>query len=195
VLSEARERLEPSEAAHRPQPTNRPSSFFWTQPPSCWTCGSRLHKIIHSPASVLGRQGRFHLPCEPARSTLNIIWSCGLFEGKGVSTSRVRLPGPLSISYGHVGCLKQMVLEGGAAGRVVSFDIQQVALDTTRANLQQLGLQPEQVCVLTHCSTLLVCERTAMKQLVANRNVRDSREGGRSRGRFATPADFPRRRL
>jgi hypothetical protein len=29
-------------------------------------------------------------------------WLCGLFEGKGVSTSRVS---PLSISYGHVGCL------------------------------------------------------------------------------------------
>jgi hypothetical protein len=51
-------------------------------------------------------KGRFHLPCEPTRSTLNIIWSCGLFEGKGVSTSRVSPPGPLSISYGHVGCLK-----------------------------------------------------------------------------------------
>jgi hypothetical protein len=41
------------------------------------------------------RQGRFHLPCEPTRSTLNIIWSCGLLEGKGVSTSRVSPPGPL----------------------------------------------------------------------------------------------------
>jgi hypothetical protein len=41
-------------------------------------------------------------------ATLNvIIWSCGLFEGKGVSTSRVSPPGPLSVSsYGHVGCLK-----------------------------------------------------------------------------------------
>jgi hypothetical protein len=47
------------------------------------------------------------LPCEPTRSSLNIIWSCGLFEGEGVSTSRVSPPpGPLSISYGHVGCLK-----------------------------------------------------------------------------------------
>jgi hypothetical protein len=27
----------------------------------------------------------------------------GLFEGKGVCTSRVSPPGPLSISYGHVG--------------------------------------------------------------------------------------------
>jgi hypothetical protein len=27
---------------------------------------------------------RFHLPCAPTRSTLNIIRSCGLFEGKGV---------------------------------------------------------------------------------------------------------------
>jgi hypothetical protein len=27
--------------------------------------------------------------CESTRSTLNIIWSCGLFEGEGVSTSRV----------------------------------------------------------------------------------------------------------
>jgi hypothetical protein len=34
-------------------------------------------------------QGRFHLPCEPTRSTLNIIGSCGLFEGRRVSTSRV----------------------------------------------------------------------------------------------------------
>jgi hypothetical protein len=30
----------------------------------------------------------------------------GLFEGEGVSTSRVSPPAPLSISYGHVGCLK-----------------------------------------------------------------------------------------
>jgi hypothetical protein len=44
--------------------------------------------------------------CEPTRSPLNSIWPCGLFEGKGVSTSRVSPPGPLSISYGHVGCLK-----------------------------------------------------------------------------------------
>jgi hypothetical protein len=50
-----------------------------------------------------------HLPCEPTRSTLNIIWSCGLFEGKGVYrylyTSRVSPPGPLSMSTGthHVG--------------------------------------------------------------------------------------------
>jgi hypothetical protein len=43
---------------------------------------------------------------EPTRSTLNIIWARGLFEGKGVSTSRVSPPGPLSISHGHVGCLK-----------------------------------------------------------------------------------------
>jgi hypothetical protein len=34
-------------------------------------------------------KGVFHLPCE---STLNIIWSCGLFEGKGLSTSRVSPP-------------------------------------------------------------------------------------------------------
>ena len=58
-------------------------------------CGSRWHP-----------KGVFHLPCEPTRSTLNIICSCGLFEGMGVSTSRVSPPGPLSISYGHVGCLK-----------------------------------------------------------------------------------------
>jgi hypothetical protein len=43
------------------------------------------------------------IPREPTRSTLNIIWSCRLFEHKGVSTSRVSPPGPLSISYGHVG--------------------------------------------------------------------------------------------
>jgi hypothetical protein len=48
----------------------------------------------------------FPPPCESTRSTLNIIWSCGLFEGKGVSTSRVSPPGPLSILYSHVGCLK-----------------------------------------------------------------------------------------
>jgi hypothetical protein len=29
----------------------------------------------------------------------------GLFEGRGVSSSRVSPPGPLSISFGHVGCL------------------------------------------------------------------------------------------
>ena len=28
------------------------------------------------------------------------------FEGKGLSTARASPPGPLSISYGHVGCLK-----------------------------------------------------------------------------------------
>jgi hypothetical protein len=36
----------------------------------------------------------FPLPREPPRSTLNIIWSCGLFEGKGVSTSRVTVRAP-----------------------------------------------------------------------------------------------------
>jgi hypothetical protein len=51
-----------------------------------------------------------HQSCTSDRSTLNIICSCGLFEGnfkgnfKGVSTSRVSPPGPLSISSGHVGC-------------------------------------------------------------------------------------------
>jgi hypothetical protein len=39
-------------------------------------------------------EGPFHLPCEPTRSTLHIIWSCGLFEGKGVCTSRVSPPAP-----------------------------------------------------------------------------------------------------
>ena len=47
-----------------------------------------------------------HQSCTSDRSTLNIICSCGLCEGEGVSTSRVSPPGPLSISYGHVGCLK-----------------------------------------------------------------------------------------
>jgi hypothetical protein len=46
------------------------------------------------------RQGRFHLPCESTRCSLSIIWSCGLFEGKGVSTSRVSPPGPLSLGEG-----------------------------------------------------------------------------------------------
>jgi hypothetical protein len=32
----------------------------------------------------------------PTRSSLNSIWSCGLFEAKGVSTSRVSPPGPLT---------------------------------------------------------------------------------------------------
>jgi hypothetical protein len=44
--------------------------------------------------------------CESTRSTLHLIWSCGRFEGKGVSTSRVSPAGPLSISYAHVGGLK-----------------------------------------------------------------------------------------
>jgi hypothetical protein len=47
---------------------------------------------------AVSRQGRFHLACEPTRSSLNIIWSSGLFEGKGVSSSRVSPPGPLSLS-------------------------------------------------------------------------------------------------
>jgi 23S rRNA G2069 N7-methylase RlmK/C1962 C5-methylase RlmI len=43
----------------------------------------------------------------------------------------------------------QLALEASStAGRVVSFDIQQVALDATRRKLQQAGLQPAQVrCV------------------------------------------------
>ena len=41
-------------------------------------------------AQLQKNRRRVHLPCEPTSSTLNIIWSCGLFEGKGVSTSRVR---------------------------------------------------------------------------------------------------------
>jgi hypothetical protein len=48
---------------------------------------------------LIGVSRRFHLPCEPTSSTLNTIWSCGLFEGKGVSTSRVSpTRGPLSPS-------------------------------------------------------------------------------------------------
>jgi hypothetical protein len=43
---------------------------------------------------------------ERTRPTRNIIWSCGLFDIKGLSVSRVSPPGPLSISYGHVGCSK-----------------------------------------------------------------------------------------
>jgi hypothetical protein len=54
-------------------------------------------------------------PCQPTRPTLNTIWSCGL--AKGVSTSRVRSPGPLSIPYGHVGCLKALApRRGGRSG-------------------------------------------------------------------------------
>ena len=43
------------------------------------------------------------LLCEspPAPLNLNIIRSCGLFEGKGVSTSRVIPPGSLSLSLSH----------------------------------------------------------------------------------------------
>jgi hypothetical protein len=36
--------------------------------------------------------------CRQSASTLNIIWSCGWFEGKGVSASRVSPPGPLPLS-------------------------------------------------------------------------------------------------
>jgi hypothetical protein len=43
-----------------------------------------------------GNEAECYLPCEPTRSTLNIIGSCGLFEGEGVSTSRASPPDPHS---------------------------------------------------------------------------------------------------
>jgi hypothetical protein len=50
--------------------------------------------------------------CESTRSSLNITWSCGLVEGKGVSTSRVKALS-LSLSISHSGSLR--VLQGSAA--------------------------------------------------------------------------------
>ena len=52
---------------------------------------------------LMGSHGRWTRPCLTAFTT----WAHGVgFEGKGLSTSRVSPPGPLSISYGHVRCLK-----------------------------------------------------------------------------------------
>jgi hypothetical protein len=59
----------------------------------------------------------------PTSSTLNIIWPCGLFEGKGVSTSRVSPPGPLSVSFGHVGCWKAPVSGRMARDALVTLTV------------------------------------------------------------------------
>jgi hypothetical protein len=61
---------------------------------------STVSTVTASPRRIGGglKARAFHLPCESTRSTLSIIGSCGLFEGKGVSTSRVSPPGPLSIA-------------------------------------------------------------------------------------------------
>jgi hypothetical protein len=85
------------------------SSAF--RPATRINCG--LHRISADTNSV-------RLACTPsrlyhclafARCVVEIVMAPpgrigGWFEGKGVSTSRVSPPGPLSISYGHVGCLK-----------------------------------------------------------------------------------------
>jgi hypothetical protein len=65
-------------------------------------------------------EGVSTLPCEPTRSTLHIIWSCGLFEGKGVSTSRVSPPA-------HSLCLS-LFLQAGPAERYF-HDVARYALE------------------------------------------------------------------
>jgi hypothetical protein len=64
--------------------------------PSQVSLGPTCRSALDTSAGGLKARGRFHLPCEPTTSTLNIIWSCGMFEGRGSSTSRVSLnQGPL----------------------------------------------------------------------------------------------------
>jgi hypothetical protein len=91
-----------------------------------WACGaieSRLVAMAQRYRTVLQRLGggrggiesarpnQSVLYCDPCRLLFRIAWKTpgriwGWFEGKGLSTSRVSPPAPLSISYGHVGCLK-----------------------------------------------------------------------------------------
>jgi hypothetical protein len=50
--------------------------------------GESRDRVGAAPCRVRGLfegKGVSTLPCESTRSTLNIIWLCGLFEGKGVS--------------------------------------------------------------------------------------------------------------
>ena len=62
-------------------------------------------------AAIAHRLRAFAL-CSVARCGIRLEWHraagriLGLFDGKSVCTSRMSPPGPLLISYGHVGCLK-----------------------------------------------------------------------------------------
>jgi hypothetical protein len=83
-------------------------------------------------------EGRFHLPCEPPRPTLNIIRSCGLFEGKGVSTSRVSPPDPL-FSFVNRWC---------------------VGMQSTRHTSLTLNAVHERASVPRFCFLAMLCEMT-----------------------------------
>jgi hypothetical protein len=78
-----------------------PCGSWWD--PKARLCCASAHSLlrVRTPAdpSFLRKRSRVLPPVRAHQiPTLNIIWSCGLFEGKGVSTSRVSPPGPLSIS-------------------------------------------------------------------------------------------------
>jgi hypothetical protein len=78
-----------------------------------WT-GTTMYSVASSVGSdrvvAVGGSDRTISVFDPRRCEMNwndTTWTHrGWFEGSGVSTSRVSPPGPLSISYGHVGCLK-----------------------------------------------------------------------------------------
>jgi hypothetical protein len=95
---------------HQTQTCDAPSAAAWRG--ERWRCAvvaaagcsARAGSRSPAPPSPCHRTRRPTAPApSPTPATLNTILSRGLFEGKGVSTSRVSPPAPLSTSYGHVG--------------------------------------------------------------------------------------------
>jgi hypothetical protein len=69
--------------------------------------GNATNRVRAATCSTRWEATRGQLKAVAYSVASSISWSHrGWFETKGVSTSRVSPPGPLSMSYGHVGCLK-----------------------------------------------------------------------------------------
>jgi hypothetical protein len=56
--------------------------------------------VVSQPSHCLASHGKW------VQLEWHHLVGSGWFGGKDLTTSRVSPPGPLSISYGHVGCLK-----------------------------------------------------------------------------------------
>jgi hypothetical protein len=104
-----------------------PARTVHTRPTECVTagcCAAARSRSTIAPLSCFARLRRNSTAarvelCEPAgcsavcsmsRYGIQLEWrhvvASGWFEGRGASTFRASPPGPLSIPYGHVGCLK-----------------------------------------------------------------------------------------
>jgi hypothetical protein len=108
-----------------------------------------LFKLLWHHRVALGvglKASAHHLPCEPTRpiETLKPAWSCGLFEHKGVSSSRVSPPGPLP----HL-------LVQPLAGGEVEDQARLLVLGHVARGPQRLALREEAHHALLHVVLLL----------------------------------------